>query len=125
MESSMRLEYFMTVFAVSGSMVLLFHQAHKHLFNNFMKKFEYEIRGSMKHQTKKKVRFVKDAVELPIENKSDLINVARAQQVVEKVLVLDDDKKGKLEQKLKDVMPPNRIILYRGIMNDMKGRLGF
>jgi len=39
MESSMRLEYLMTVFAVSGGMVLLFHQVNKHLCNKFLKKF--------------------------------------------------------------------------------------
>ncbi|XP_020233107.1 uncharacterized protein LOC109813352 [Cajanus cajan] len=124
MESSMRLGL-MTVFAVSGSMVLLFHQVHKHLFNNFMKKFECEIRGSTKHHSKKKVRFAKDVVELPMENKSDLTNVGRAQQVIEKVMVIDDVKKCKHERKLRDVMPTNRAVLYKGIMNDRKGRFGF
>ncbi|RDY11384.1 hypothetical protein CR513_03965, partial [Mucuna pruriens] len=125
MESTMKLGYPMTVFAVSGSMVLLFHQFHKHFFNKFMEKFEYEIQGSMKHQTKKKVQNVKDMVELPTENNSDCINVARTQQVIEKVLVTNDDKKWKYDRKLKDVMPPNRIVLYRGIMNDRRGRLDF
>ncbi|TKY53197.1 hypothetical protein E2542_SST24721 [Spatholobus suberectus] len=125
MESSIRVGYLMTVFAVSGSMALLFHQVHKHLFNNFMKKFEYEIRGSMKHHTKKKVRFAKDMVELPMENKNDCVNMAKAQQVIENVLVTDDVKKWKHEQKLKDVMPPNRIVLYKGIMNNRKGRFDF
>lgn len=48
MENSMRLGL-MTVFAVSGSMVLLVHQVHKHLFNNFMEKFECEIRPDGHH----------------------------------------------------------------------------
>ncbi|KAL2327322.1 hypothetical protein Fmac_020749 [Flemingia macrophylla] len=117
MESSMKLGL-MTVFAVSGSMVLLFHQANKHLFNNFMKKFEYEIRGSTKHHTKKKVRFAKDVVEVPMENKSDLAHIERTQEDV-------DVKQSKHGKKLKDVMPTNRIVLYKGIMNDRKERFGF
>nr|ACU13683.1 unknown [Glycine max] len=125
MESSMRLGYLMTVFAMSGSIVLLFYQVNKHLCNNFVKKFEFEIRGSMKHQTKKRVQFAKDVMEIPMEEKSDRINVARTQQVIDKVLFIDDVMKSKHEQKLKDAMPPNRAILYRGIMNDRKGRLGF
>ena len=44
MGSSMRFGL-MTVFAISGSMVLLVHQVHKHMLKNFMKKFEFEIRG--------------------------------------------------------------------------------
>jgi len=79
----------------------------------------------MKHQAKKKVRFAKDVVEFPMEEKNDHINVARTQEVIKKVLFIDDVKKWKHEQKLKDVMPPNRAILYKGIMNDRKGRLGF
>ena len=47
--------------------------------------------------------------------------VERTQEVIKKVLFIDDVKKWKHEQKLKDVMPPNRAILYKGIMNDRKG----
>ncbi|KAK7392733.1 hypothetical protein VNO78_21179 [Psophocarpus tetragonolobus] len=121
----MKLGYLMTVFAVSGSMVLLFHQANKHLFNSFMKKFEYEIRGSTKAQSKKKVRFAKDVVEVPMEKESDGVNVEREYEVIDKILLTDDAKKWKHEKKLKHVMPLNRIALYRGIMNDRKGRLDF
>ncbi|CAJ1967325.1 unnamed protein product [Sphenostylis stenocarpa] len=112
MESSMRLEYLMTVFAVSGGMVLLFHQVNKHLCNKFLKKFEYEIRGSAKHEAKKRVRFAKDMVELiPMKNvQSDSINLAREQEVIEKVMVLDDAENWKHDEKSKDVMPPNRAV---------------
>ncbi|XP_014511343.1 uncharacterized protein LOC106770037 [Vigna radiata var. radiata] len=125
MESSMRLEYLMTVFAVSGGMVLLFHQANKHLCNKFLKKFEYEIRGSTKHEAKKKVRFAKDKVEvIPNENisESDSISYAKEQDVIAKVMDLDDAENWKHDEKFKDVMPPNRVVLYRGLMNNRKER---
>ncbi|XP_027364282.1 uncharacterized protein LOC113871388 [Abrus precatorius] len=124
MGSSMRVEL-MTIFAVSGSTVLLVHQVHKHLFNNLIKKFEFEIRGSMKHKAKKKVRFAKDVMELPMENKSDCTNVTKAQQVEDEKGVVMHDKNWKTEQNLKDVMPPNRVVLYREIMKyrNLKGML--
>ncbi|KAK7278767.1 hypothetical protein RJT34_23803 [Clitoria ternatea] len=125
MESSMRLTL-MTAFAVSGSMVLLVHQVHKHLFDDFMKKFEYEIRGSTKHQTKKRVRFAKDVFEIPME-KSDHMNMVKAQQVEdEKVLIKDGVENWKHEEKVKD-MPLNRLVLYKGIMKNrsLKGTFGF
>ncbi|KAK7355046.1 hypothetical protein VNO80_14291 [Phaseolus coccineus] len=127
MESSMRLEYLMTVFAVSGGMVLLFHQANKNLCNKFLKKFECEIRGSTKHEAKKKVRFAKDMVELiPMENsETDRINMAKEQEVIGKVMDLDDTENWKHGEKFKDVMPPNRVVLYRGIMNNRKERYDF
>lgn len=129
----------LTVFAVSGSMVLLVHQVHKHSLNSFMKKFELEIRGVLyphdqkvlggtkKHQTKK-VRFAEDVLELPMENKWDRINVAMAQQVEDKkVLIMEEVEKRKCGQKLNDIMPPNREVLYRGIMKyrALKGGLDF
>lgn len=77
----------------------------------------------MKHQQKKKVRFAKDVVELQMEDERDRINLAREQHVIEKILVTDDAKNWKHEQILKDVMPPNRVALYKGIMNDRKGRI--
>ncbi|ESW17757.1 hypothetical protein PHAVU_007G265600 [Phaseolus vulgaris] len=132
MESSMRLEYLMTVFAVSGGMVFLFHQVNKHLCNKFLKKFECEIRGSTKHEAKKKVRFAKDMVELiPMENSimensmTDRINMAKEQEVIGKVMDLDDTENWKHGEKFKDVMPPNRVVLYRGIMNNRKERFDF
>ncbi|XP_073223060.1 uncharacterized protein [Cicer arietinum] len=65
MENSIGFEC-LVVFVVSGSMVILAHQVHKHLFNNFMKKFDCEIRGLRKHQTKK-VRFAEHVFEFPME----------------------------------------------------------
>lgn len=53
MENSIGFEC-LVVFVVSGSMVILAHQVHKHLFNNFMKKFDCEIRGVLHpHHPKK------------------------------------------------------------------------
>lgn len=34
---------FMTVFVVSGSVVILAHQIHKRLLSDFMKKIEFEL----------------------------------------------------------------------------------
>ncbi|MED6168487.1 hypothetical protein PIB30_011915 [Stylosanthes scabra] len=118
MESSMRFGI-MTVFAVSGSMVLLIHQVHKHMLKNFMEKFECEICGypnnghktldeSMKeHHKKKKVRFSEHVLEFPpIENKQHITKKD------EKVLFGERVQKWRCEE-LKDVMPYN---MYRGIL---------
>ncbi|CAJ2672908.1 unnamed protein product [Trifolium pratense] len=77
MENSMGLEC-MVVFFVSGGMFLLVQLLHKHFFNNFMKKFVYEIWGVLyPHHPKhlnglwknptKKVRFAEHVLELPKE----------------------------------------------------------
>ncbi|XP_059428475.1 uncharacterized protein LOC132162230 [Corylus avellana] len=73
---------FIAVFAVSGSVVLLVHQAHKRLLSDFMKKVESELgtttfyahaknklNGSGKCQPKKKVRFADDVKEPSSNNK--------------------------------------------------------
>ncbi|KAK7275878.1 hypothetical protein RIF29_17004 [Crotalaria pallida] len=114
MENSIRFGM-VTVFAVSGSMVFLVHQVHKHLLNNFMKKFEFETRGYKKHQKKKKVRFAEDVLELPMKNNIAQINMTRTQQIDDKKfnLAIEDVNKWRHEQKLNDIMPPNRAILYR------------
>ncbi|KAE8124512.1 hypothetical protein FH972_019390 [Carpinus fangiana] len=90
------------VFAVSGSVVLLVHQAHKRLLSDFMKKVESElgttfyahaknklINGSGKCQAKKKVRFSDDVKEPSSNNK--------------------EYRQG---QVLKHAMPPNMQALY-------------
>ena len=52
-----------------------------------------------------------------MENKSDCINVARAQEVEdEKVLFVKGVQKWRCGKELEDTMPPNRAVLYRGIM---------
>ncbi|GAU17541.1 hypothetical protein TSUD_340850 [Trifolium subterraneum] len=127
MESSMRLGL-MAVFAVSGSMVLLAHQVHKRILSNFMKKFEFEISGIIypkkfnghekhHHHLKKKVRFAKHEMELPMENKSYINreDVIMAQRVrAEQIWVMENVQK--CGPKLEDTMPPNRAVLYRGLM---------
>ncbi|OVA07207.1 hypothetical protein BVC80_1289g135 [Macleaya cordata] len=60
---------FMTVFAVSGSVVLVALQAHKRLLSDFMKKVELELGGIGKVQSKKKVRFADDVLEPSSNNK--------------------------------------------------------
>ncbi|XP_059440850.1 uncharacterized protein LOC132173378 [Corylus avellana] len=92
---------FIAVFAVSGSVLLLVHQAHKRLLSDFMKKVESELgttfyahaknklNGSGKSQAKKKVRFSDDVKEPSSNNKE-----YRQRQV------------------LKHAMPPNRQALY-------------
>ena len=90
------------------------------------------LQGSTKHEAKKKVRFAKDMVELiPMENSimensmTDRINMAKEQEVIGKVMDLDDTENWKHGEKFKDVMPPNRVVLYRGIMNNRKERFDF
>ncbi|KAJ1392753.1 hypothetical protein SESBI_35580 [Sesbania bispinosa] len=127
MDNSMRFGL-MAVFAVSGSMVFLVHQLHKRLLSNFMKEFECEMGvdlypnghknlGSEKHQAKKKVRFAKQVMEVQLENKSDGRNVTRAQRVKGgENLVMENIQECRRGPKLEDMMPPNRAVLYRGIM---------
>lgn len=45
---------FIAVFAVSGSVVLLVHQAHKRLLSDFMKKVESELGSTVVHSYGKK-----------------------------------------------------------------------
>ncbi|XP_027349349.1 uncharacterized protein LOC113860965 [Abrus precatorius] len=127
MDNSMRFGL-MAVFAVSGSMVFLVHQVHKRLLSNFMEKFECEMGG--KHQAKKKVRFAKQALENPLENKSCRRNVTRVRRVkAEEIWVIENTHKWRRVPKLEDMMPPNRAVLYRGIMKyrnrNLNGRLRF
>ncbi|XP_058740736.1 uncharacterized protein LOC131613026 [Vicia villosa] len=121
MESSMKLGM-MAVFAVSGSMVLLAHQVHKRMLSNFMKQFEIEMGGNEKHnEAKKKVRFAKKMKGVSMENKSSNNNnrdERLAQRVkAEQVWVIENALKSGCVKKLEDTMPPNRAVLYRGIMN--------
>ncbi|CAK8544180.1 unnamed protein product [Lathyrus sativus] len=132
MESSMKLGL-MAVFAVSGSVVLLAHQVHKRVLSDFMKKFEFEMGGivyphsrkklkgyNKHHEAKKKVRFAKKMKEVSRENKSNdnHRNEIRAQRVkAEQVWVIKNALKSGCVPKLEDTMPPNRAVLYRGIMN--------
>lgn len=68
MESSIG---FMTVFAVSGSVVLLAAQFHKHLLSDYMEKLELQQPNKeTKKKKKKKVSFAEDMVE-PSGNNED------------------------------------------------------
>ncbi|CAL0326693.1 unnamed protein product [Lupinus luteus] len=130
----------MAVFVVSGSMVLLAHQVHKHIFSNFMKQFEFEmggvaykhgnkkLGGGKKHHANKKVRFEKEVLEFSLEKKGYNRKVTSAQKVKDdKVLVMKNIQKCKSGPKLEDTMPPNRAVLYREIMKyrTIRGSLNF
>nr|XP_043631548.1 uncharacterized protein LOC122603000 [Erigeron canadensis] len=97
---------FMTVFVVSGSVVVLAHQFHKRLLFDFMRKMEFEL-GSRKGQTKKKVRFSDEALKIlshdQKQNKDKVItpNVAKT----------TDNKK------CRKTMPLNWQVMYKGIIN--------
>ncbi|RDX97285.1 hypothetical protein CR513_19956, partial [Mucuna pruriens] len=139
MENSTRFGL-MAVVAVSGSMVFLVHQVHKRLLSNFMEKVEFEMGGSLyahgqknmgeKHEAKKKVRFAKEA----LGNKScgrgnKIITRVRGMKTKE-IWVMDKVQKWRHNwPKLEDTMPPNRAVLYRGIMDyrnrTIHGRLRF
>ena len=58
-------------------------------------------------------------------SESDSTSLAEEQEVVANVMDLDDAADWKHEEKLKDVMPPNRLVLYRGIMNNRRERFDF
>ncbi|KAD5961731.1 hypothetical protein R6Q59_014703 [Mikania micrantha] len=92
---------FMTVFVVSGSVVILAHQFHKRLLSDFMKKIEFEM-GSSKIQTKRKVRFLDE--EILTENE-DIVKVKHS----------NDD--GGENKKCRKTMPLNWQVMYKGIIN--------
>lgn len=86
------------------------------------------MQGSEKHQAKKKVRFAKQGLELPLENKGNRNsrNVTRAQRVkADEVRVMENIQKRRQGPKLEDTMPPNRAVLYRDILKyrTLNGRL--
>ncbi|KAH7512281.1 hypothetical protein FEM48_Zijuj12G0074000 [Ziziphus jujuba var. spinosa] len=128
---------FMAVFAVSGSVVLLAHQVHKRLFSNFMKNIEFELNGPFyshahnklasvvteKNLGKKMVRFADDVVEPSSNNKEYRKRHCSAKQV--STMENNDIVQNQADHhhhhhhegyKLEDTMPPNRVALYRGIL---------
>ncbi|XP_020225355.1 uncharacterized protein LOC109807247 [Cajanus cajan] len=123
MENSTRLGL-MAVVAVSGSMVFLVHQVHKRLLSNFMEKFEYEyahdqknLSGSEKHEAKK-VRFAKETSKnKSCGDKKMITTTTRVRGIkAEEIWVMENVQKWRHVPKLEDMMPPNRAVLYRGIM---------
>ncbi|XP_044507936.1 uncharacterized protein LOC123227266 [Mangifera indica] len=94
---------FMAVFAVSGSVVLLANQVNKRLLSDFMKKIEFEISGSEKFNSKKKVRFAEDVMEPSSNNKEYRKRSVKCHQMM-------------MNHHLDDSMPLNRLILYKGIL---------
>ncbi|RZC78490.1 hypothetical protein C5167_002692 [Papaver somniferum] len=118
---------FMTVFAVSGSVVLVALQAHKRLLSDFMKKVELELgtaAGVGKVQQKKKVHFADDVIEPSSNNKEyrkqrSRLNMDRSSslcnsQCSQMINVPDEDK-----------IPENRRALYKGIVQSkiLKGNM--
>ncbi|KAI3985012.1 hypothetical protein MKX01_004780 [Papaver californicum] len=93
---------FMTVFAVSGSVVLVALQVHKHLLSDFMKKVELELgtTGVGKVQQKKKVCFADDVIK-PSSNNKEYRRQRQCQMI---------NPGEELEHKI----PENRRALYEG-----------
>ncbi|KAG5055784.1 hypothetical protein JHK85_008294 [Glycine max] len=131
MEDSMRLG-FMAVVAVSGSMAFSVHQVHKRILSKFMDIFECEMGGvlnahgqknlcgSEKHQAKKKVRFAKEALRNNSCRKGDKMIKIRLQRIkAEEIWVMKNVQKWRHGPK-EDMMPPNRAVLYKGIMKYRK-----
>ncbi|NP_001235861.1 uncharacterized protein LOC100305471 [Glycine max] len=86
--------------------------------------------GSEKHQAKKKVRFAKEALGNNNCRKGDRMVKIRVQRIkAEEILVIKNVQKWRHGPKLEDMMPPNRAVLYRGIMKhrnrSIYGRLRF
>ncbi|KAI3987367.1 hypothetical protein MKX01_011076 [Papaver californicum] len=97
---------FMTVFAVSGSVVLFALQAHKRLLSDFMKK--------------KKVHFADDVIEPSSNNKEyrrqqrTRLNIDRSSSSSScnsQCQMINPD-----EEELESKMPQNRRALYQGIL---------
>ncbi|CAI9273071.1 unnamed protein product [Lactuca saligna] len=99
---------FMTVFVVSGSVVLLAHQFHKHLLSDFMKKMEFEL-GSTKNQTKKKVRFSNEA--------SKVLSANYKESQWSKVAMVDMEDFCGDKKKCRKTMPLNWQVMYKGIID--------
>ncbi|KAM7262096.1 hypothetical protein ACFE04_021173 [Oxalis oulophora] len=121
---------FMTVFAVSGSVVLIARQVHKRLVSDFMKKIEIEFSGSSRNfDGKKKVTFAENVIEPSSNNKEyrrkhssikpmtiSKMDQHRHQyrQPYYKMFKMEED--VTLKPKLEDSMPLNRQVLYKGIL---------
>ncbi|XP_075507816.1 uncharacterized protein LOC142544668 [Primulina tabacum] len=99
---------FMTVFAVSGSVVFLAMQAHKRLLSDFMKKMESEIKHSTgeARDGKKKVRFSNDVVEYSVAEKGrDCTHLSIPTSVI-----------GQKNDENLEAMPLNWQVMYKGIL---------
>lgn len=88
MESSIG---FMTVFAVSGSVVLLAAQLHKRLLSDYMDKLEPQHPNKEMKAKKKKVSFAEDMVE-PSGNNEEYRRSFRKSK-------MDDERRRRIPQK--------------------------
>ncbi|KAK1563760.1 hypothetical protein Q3G72_032460 [Acer saccharum] len=113
MEGSMRMG-FMAVFAVSGSVVLVANQVHKHLLSDFMNKIESELcRSEIRcSEVKKRVRFAEDVMEPSSDNKE----YRKKKQSTKAVRGHNHDEKKLMKMDVGENMPLNRQMLYRGII---------
>ncbi|KAI3832503.1 hypothetical protein MKW98_002049 [Papaver atlanticum] len=121
---------FMTVFAVSGSVVLVALQAHKRLLSDFMKKVELELgtaaAGVGKVQQKKKVRFADDVIEPSSNNKE--YRKQRSRLNMDRSSSLCNSQCSQMinpDEELENKMPENRRALYKGIVQSkiLKGNM--
>lgn len=74
--------------------------------------FSFSFQGN---EAKKKVRFAKNRKGVSMENNRDERLAKRVK--AEQVWVIENALKSGCVKKLEDTMPPNRAVLYRGIMN--------
>ncbi|KAI3851791.1 hypothetical protein MKX03_034146 [Papaver bracteatum] len=117
---------YMTVFAVSGSVVLVALQAHKRLLSDFMKKVELELgtaAGVGKVQQKKKVRFADDVIEPSSNNKE--YRKQRSRLNMDRSSSLCNSQYSQMINPVEDKMPENRRALYKGIVQSkiIKGNM--
>ncbi|KAK4272651.1 hypothetical protein QN277_021173 [Acacia crassicarpa] len=126
----------MAVCAVSGSMMLLVHHVHKHLFSNFMKDFEFQMGGFLRphhnahrkhnhggHKHQKKLRFCEVA-----GRKATKPGRREATVDMERMALLREGvQEYRSGPRLEDMMNPNRAVLYEGIIKyrTRMGKFGF
>ncbi|KAI9121896.1 hypothetical protein K1719_006585 [Acacia pycnantha] len=133
----------MAVCAVSGSMMLLVHHVHKHLFSNFMKDFEFQMGGFLRphhnahrkhnlcgHKHQKKLRFCEVALEKTKNCGRKATKPGRREATVDMermALVREGVQKYRSGPRLEDMMPPNRAVLYKGLIKyrTRMGKSGF
>uniref|UniRef100_A0A7N0V5G3 Uncharacterized protein n=1 Tax=Kalanchoe fedtschenkoi TaxID=63787 RepID=A0A7N0V5G3_KALFE len=101
------LDGLMAVVAASGSVVFLALQLHKRLLSDFMKKLELEVGRPGRMPEKKRVRFA-----ISGDTKKSIMKKSGR-----KIGIAEATKNANLTGKeIMETMPPNRLALYKGIL---------
>ncbi|GAB2272575.1 hypothetical protein Dimus_007397 [Dionaea muscipula] len=101
----------MAVFAVSGSVALVAHQAHKRLLSDFMNKIEFEF-GLEKCRSSKMKKNKNKNNEVRFEQKTSSVGKGISSQEN-----YDLGRKEKCKRRIEGtIMPLNRLVLYKGIL---------